>query len=300
MNIDELNRKYGAPGRIVFKAGHCARPEAALANKYGSAEVALAGGVVLSYRPTGSHPVIFRPERRDYALGEKIHGGIPICWPQFSKGAIEGMCPHGFAQFMTFEVRGSRYGEESTELTLGLSSSDETRSAWPHEFDLELRVVLSMKLNLFLKTTNTGNAPFGFTAAFHPYFLVRDVEKVAVKGLDGCDYTDGRDMSRARQSGDFSAAGGCDHIFELAPAPKHEAAILDSGLKRAIAVASSGNGVFTVWNPNKASVMSDHTADDWKSFLCVEPCTAWRRPLTELKPGESAELAMAIQSVMES
>ena len=46
--------------------------------------------------------------------------------------------------------------------------------------------------------------------------------------------------------------------------------------------------------------MSDHTASDWKSFLCVEPCTAWRRPLTELKPGESAELAMAVQSVMES
>ena len=69
MTIDEMNTRYGAPGRIVFRKGHCGYPEVAIANKYGSAEIALMGANVLSYRPTGHSPVIFRPSRRDYKIG---------------------------------------------------------------------------------------------------------------------------------------------------------------------------------------------------------------------------------------
>lgn len=299
MNIEELNAKYGAPGRIVFKDGHAGRPEVVMANKYGSVEVALAGGAVLSYRPTGNHPVLFRPACRTYSRGESFHGGVTLCWPQFSKGAIEGMCQHGFAQFMVFEVRGTSYSEESTEITLGISSDGETRSLWPHDFDLQLKIMLSMKLNMHLKTVNTGDADFGFTAAFHPYLAVRNVADVVVKGLDGFSYTDGRDMTRHVLEGDLSPAQGCDHVFELPDGPKHEFAIIDPGLKRAIAIAGSNHSVCTVWNPNTAYRVSDHTAEEYRGFLCVEPCTAWRRPLTVLKPGESSELSMAIQSVPE-
>ena len=53
MNIDQLNSRYGAPGRIVFRPGHCGYPNVVLANKYGTAEIALLGANVLSYRPTG-------------------------------------------------------------------------------------------------------------------------------------------------------------------------------------------------------------------------------------------------------
>ncbi|MBR4476176.1 MAG: hypothetical protein IKO87_01385 [Kiritimatiellae bacterium] len=77
MTIDELNRRYGAPGRIVFRTGFAGYPEVVLANKFGTAEIALLGANVLSYRPTGHSPVIFRPEKRDYNRGESLHGGIP-------------------------------------------------------------------------------------------------------------------------------------------------------------------------------------------------------------------------------
>ena len=107
MTIDELNRRYGAPGRIVFRAGFAGYPEVVLANKFGTAEIALLGANVLAYRPTGHSPVIFRPDKRDYNRGESLHGGIPVCWPQFGKLAIEGMSAHGFARVMPFEVRGT-------------------------------------------------------------------------------------------------------------------------------------------------------------------------------------------------
>ena len=44
-----LNRKYGAPGRIVFRHGHCGYPEVVLANMYGTAEIAEQAGAVVRY-----------------------------------------------------------------------------------------------------------------------------------------------------------------------------------------------------------------------------------------------------------
>ena len=70
--IEELNRRFGAPERIVFRAGHCGYPEVVLSNKYGTAEVALLGANTLSYRPTGHAPVIFRPAKRDYNRSQSI------------------------------------------------------------------------------------------------------------------------------------------------------------------------------------------------------------------------------------
>jgi glucose-6-phosphate 1-epimerase len=301
MNIEELNLRYGSPERIVFRLGHGGFPEVVLANKYGSAEVSLYGASILSYRPTGHLPVLFRPSKRDYVLGDKFHGGSTLCWPQFSSGAIEGVCQHGFAQFLVFDVRSTKYSDESTEITIGVTSNEETLGVWPHKFDLELTVVLSMKLNLSLKTKNIDDKPFEFTTAFHPYFLVRDSSAVVIKGLDGCEYIDARIdlVTKHVQNGDFVAKDGADNVFTLKAAPKHEFALIDQSLRRAIAIASSGTGVCTVWNPHTAYKMVDHDDDDYKSFICVEPCSSWRRPLIHLNPGEDSIFVAAFQSIAE-
>lgn len=296
MTVDDLNRRYGAPGRIVFRTGFAGYPEVVLANKYGTAEIALLGGNVLSYRPTGHSPVLFRPEKRDYNRGESIHGGLPVCWPQFGKLAIEGMSAHGFARVMPFDVRGTEYSEDMTEITLGLKSSPDTKALWPHDFDLEFKVSVSMKLNLRLTTRNTGDAPFEFTAGFHPYFLVRERNAVSVRGLDGCAYVDARDMSEHVLSGDLAMNSEADHVFALKPAPKHEFALLDPGLKRAIAMVSTGSGNAVVWNPGPAGKIADFKDGDWSRFVCVEPVSAWPKAAAALGPGETSVLAAAIQA----
>ena len=294
--IEELNRRYGAPERIVFHMGHCGYPEAVLSNKYGTAEVALLGANTLSYRPTGHSPVIFRPAKRDYNRGESFHGGIPVCWPQFGRLAIPGMAQHGFARVMPFAVRGTRYTEDETEITLGLASDAETKRLFPYDFDLEVKISVSMKLNLRLTTTNTGGRPFEFTGGFHPYFTVRERDNVVVKGLDGVPYVYAEDMTEHVQEGDLAMTTSTDHVFTLPAAPKHEFAILDPGLGRAIAMVSSGNGSAIVWNPGPENVLSDFTPDDWRRFVCVEPVTAWPKALRALGPGERHELLVAIQA----
>ena len=298
MTIDELNRRYGAPGRIVFHPGHCGYPEVVLSNKFGTAEVALLGANVLSYRPTGQSPVIFRPAKRDYNRGDSFHGGIPVCWPQFGNRSIPGMAQHGFARKMPFEVRSSQYSEDMTEVVLCLKSTPDTKALWPHDFDLEVKVSVSMKLNLTLTTTNTGDAPFDFTTGFHPYFLVRARDGVTVRGLDNCPYIYAEDMTEHVQTGDLVMNTSTDHVFTLPKALKHEFALLDAGLKRAIAMVSSGNGSAIVWNPGPEGKLADFGPDDWNKFVCVEPITAWPKA-HPLAPGEKHELLVAIQSSLD-
>lgn len=126
VQIEELNARFGAPGRIAFREGFAGYPNVALANKYGSAEIALLGANVLAYRPTGHSPVIYRPAKTDYNRGESFHGGIPVCWPQFGNRFSKDLPQHGFARRMVFEVRGTEYSDEMTEITLGLKNDVET------------------------------------------------------------------------------------------------------------------------------------------------------------------------------
>ena len=96
MTVSELNARYGAPGRIVFREGFAGYPNVVLASKYGTAEVA------------------FRPAKRDYNRGDGVHCGIPVCWPQFGNRFSKDLPQHGFARKMVFKVRGAEYSEEMT------------------------------------------------------------------------------------------------------------------------------------------------------------------------------------------
>ena len=300
MLCSELNRRFGAPGRIVFRQSSSGAPVVALANQYGSAEVDLYGGRVLSYRPTGHAPVFFMPADCVPQGETWNHGGMPVCWPWFGKNGPEGAAGHGFARYQMFEVRGSEYSEEESSVTLGIKATADTRRLWPHEFDLELKVSVSMKLNVGLKTTNLGKEPFEITEGFHPYFLVRDRNKATVRGLYGCSFCDARESRVADRTwtGDLVVDTEYDHVFVLGGDGQHEHVLLDPGLSRAIAVVSKGNTKLVVWNPGPADCGGNMAPDDWRKFVCVEPATLFKEDsTTKIAPGESHSLLVAIQSV---
>ncbi len=296
----ELNRKYGAPGRIVFRPSKHGSPVCVLANQYGSCEVALLGAQTLSYRPTGNHPVLFMPDKayEDCVPGTEIHGGIPVCWPWFARQGEEGSRAHGLARYFVWNVVASEYSEDVTEVTLRLDSSAETRKLWNYDFSLKLKISVSMKLTLSLTSKNTGNVPFFVTEGFHPYFRIRERDNVTVRGVDGLDfvYTEEPEKGLRTFTGDCTPKNG-SMIFDAA---KFEYAIVDPGLKRAIAIVSRGNHCLVVWNPGeKPDGLQNLAKDDWKRFVCVEPCSTPREAGYELKPGESHDLLMALQSVAE-
>ena len=284
MTIEQLNSRYGAPGRIVFRPGHCGYP--------------LLGANVLSYRPTGHSDVLYRPSKRDYNRGDSFHGGVPVCFPQFGNRFSKDLPQHGFARVMPFEVKATEYSDEMTEATLVLRSSAATRSLWPHDFELAVKVTVSMKLNIALTVTNADAEPFDFSCGLHPYLMVRDRDGVVVKGLDGVPFHDAESKADGVQTGDLAMTCPKDHIFSLPAAPRHEFAVLDPGLRRAVAVASAGNDRVVVWNPGTQYTLPDFDEDSWRRFVCVEPVTDWPGGRT-LEPGGKHVLLAAIQSIME-
>lgn len=298
MTLNELNSRYGAPGRIVFKEGHAGYPNVVIANKYGSAEIAMLGANVLSYKPTGHSEVLFRPAKRDYNRGESFHGGIPVCWPQFGNRFSKSLPQHGLARIMPFTVRGTEYSEDMTEVTLSLKSDDETKKLWPHDFELEMKISVSMKLNLKLTTKNTGGEPFEFSCGFHPYFLVRNRDDAVLKGFAGTKALDVAEAKEAVFSDEIVVDRALDHVFTMKAEPKHEYAILDKALHRALAMVSTGNDMSVVWNCGEGNPLKDFADDDWRKYVCVEPVSDWPGGRI-LAPGEKHSLTAAIQSTLE-
>ncbi len=297
-DCESLNRRYGAPGRIVFRPSRHGSPIVVLANQYGSAEVALLGAQTVSYRPTGNPPVLWMPRAYDeHPAGIEIHGGIPVCWPWFARCGEPGSKMHGVARYAVWGVKASEYSEDITEVTLALESSDETRRQWPHDFALELKVSVSMKLTLTFTAKNTGKEPFRATEGFHPYLLVRERDKTEVIGVDGMQFTDSRRPENGKRvwTGNYPVREGGSKIFD---AEKFQYVLMDHGLGRAIAVVSRGNRRLVVWNPGEESAadVAAFGAEGWRRFVCVEPCSTPKDVEYELKPGESHSLMMAVQS----
>ncbi|MGN0853109.1 MAG: D-hexose-6-phosphate mutarotase [Kiritimatiellia bacterium] len=298
-DCEKLNRLYGAPGRIVFRPSRHDVPVVVLANQYGSAEISLLGAQTLSYRPTGNHPVLFMPIPYDtLPAGTEIHGGIPVCWPWFARCGAPGSKPHGVARYAVWGVKGSEYSEDISEITLALASDDGTRAVWPHDFRLELKISVSMKLTLALHAENTGADAFSVTEGFHPYFRVSERDRSEVLGVDGFEFVDTREPDKDKRTWTGSCAVTCggSKIFD---ATKFEYVLMDHGLDRAIAVVSRGNRRLVVWNPGEESAarVSEFGDAGWRKFVCVEPCSTPADAAYELKPGESHDLLMAIQSV---
>lgn len=253
-----------------------------------TARVLLDGAQVVSWVPAGeSEDRLFVSARAEYGPGRSVRGGIPICFPQF--GPFGSLPQHGFARNARWTV-GDDSRRERGELRLGLTERDlspalaeSVRAAWPHRFDAELRVEVDAdSLAVTLSVTNTGASPFGFTAALHPYFAVRDAFAVTVHGLSGLTYRDAlRDGAQAlEEAAALTIAGPMDRIYYGAPD-----AIEFREPHRTLRVEKSGFPDAVVWNPGAAitSTKRDFAPGDERGMLCVE-AAAVRTPVT-LAPG---------------
>jgi glucose-6-phosphate 1-epimerase len=155
-----------------------------------------------------------------------------------------------------------------------------------------------MKLTLTLKATNTDKRPFFVTEGFHPYFRVKDRDQTEVLGVDGCEFTETNAPGKGVRTwtGAYAVRTGGSKLFDVT---KREHVLMDNGLRRAIALVSRGNKRLVVWNPGEESAgrVEEFGEDGWRRFVCVEPATTGRDVGYELKPGETHELIMAVQSV---
>jgi len=294
-DIQILNQRFGAPGRIAFRTDETGLPVVSLINKYGAAEVSLYGAHVLGYRQVGFAPLLFLSKLSAFEPGKPIRGGIPVCWPWFGPHPTDAARDkHGFARNLQWDLDATEYTGETTTLRLSLKDSEFTRRIWDYAFTLKLAITLDQSLNLELITENTDSKPFSISKAFHPYFQVGDINMTHIFGLDQAACLDLLKHEKSTQVGALGIQSQVDRTYTP---EKNEVAIRDDKLKRATLITFSGTRNLVVWNPwiDLARALPDMEDNDYQRFVCVEPANV-RETAIDLEPGERHTLKMSIQA----
>ena len=265
-----------------------------LKNAHGTAKVSLVGANVFSYVPAGGEEVLFSMKNPDFASVEFQHVGIPVVWPWFNQNGEAGSATHGFVRQMKWTVLEKYEDAKMSRLVLGLESSDETRRLWPYDFRLRYTVTLGDQLQVSLVTENTGHVPFDITEGFHSYSRVSDVDRVVLRGLDGCR----NDLINSGEpdpvfEGDLRFHAGEGRVFTPG---KGRYVLFDEGQNRAIAMAARGHRKLILWSIPKSSCSGLFTGDDWKHFACLEPSTISRDAAVRVLPGKQHELRMSVKA----
>ena len=268
--LERLNAEFGISDEVTFVRGEGGFPKAVLQHESGSsATVYCYGAHVASWRNATGNELLFESSKVVYTSGKAIRGGIPIIFPQFSKGPLPS---HGLARISEWEVLRSAKGtDDALVLTLRLRDTESSRALWPSRFECLYEVRLNETLCTKLTVRNSGNEAFQFTEALHSYFRVGKIDAVVVKGLAQASYLDSlRDRVTCAASGaELAIAGEVDRIYLDTP-PTLE--IVDQALGRRIVIEKENYRDTVVWNPwiERSKTFSDLGEEDFRYFVCVE------------------------------
>jgi len=283
-----LNDDFAIAEHIRFGASPGGLPIAEIHNSYAAASVAVQGGHVIAFRPHGQQPVLWASSLSAFEPGKTIRGGIPVCWPWFGSHPTDPTKPfHGFVRAAMWHVRGTSVGPaDVTEIRLGLTESEDSLALWPYAFDLEIIVTVGAQLRVQLIARNPGDQPFVCGGALHSYYTVGDARRIAIQGLDGCEYLDKVEgFKRKSQHGPVAIEAETDRVYLDTSAT---CVIDDPVLARRIAIAKDGSRTTVVWNPwaEKAMQLPDFGDQEYLSMVCVETANAVTDVATVAPGGE--------------
>lgn len=234
--------------------------------------VSAQGGQLLAFQARGREPLLWLSPAALLVPGKAIRGGIPLCFPWFGPHPADARLPaHGFARLREWRLALARVAPDALHLEFALEADAATRDLWPHDFHAVLRLGLGNSLSLQLEVSNTGNAPFCFSFAFHSYFPLVDSCRARVEGLEGSSGINQLDPARRRrrQQGPVRFDGETDRIFTGVSA---DCRLQDEARDSAVRLNASDCRSVIVWNPGpeKTAGLADMPAAGWKGMACVE------------------------------
>jgi glucose-6-phosphate 1-epimerase len=291
---------FQVPGVVSFTTGTGNLTTATLLHNGSTATICLYGAHVTSYVPANGQEVLWMSKASAFEMGKAIRGGIPICFPWFGPHATDKAKPqHGFARLSVWEVvQAGLNGNAEASVQLRLTQNEYTHKLWPHNFEALVTVSLGQSLQVALQISNTGNTAFEYSDALHTYFLVSDVDAIALEGFDGAGYYEAfGNQLLSQPTAQLYAAQENNRRYVN---HSGNAAIVDKGLHRKIIANKQGSKVSVVWNPGPvtAAKMADVHDGGYKNFLCIEPANAYAGiDMITLEPGEQFTLSAAIHTL---
>jgi glucose-6-phosphate 1-epimerase len=285
--------QYNIDNHITFLPDGEELARAVIVNQFGRALITLAGAHVMSYIPHEHQELLWSSPTHSHIISDAMRGGIPVCWPWFGNHPIAPTKYqiHGLARAQIFRVRETRALEDgSTIMSLFTQDTPETRSLWPHKFELEVNVHLGSSLQVEWIARNPGNTAYTYTGALHPYILTGDSRQVFVNGLAGTDYLDYNDhLQRKHQIGPVTFQQPIDNIYLNTSSNLQ---INDPVLKREINLQKTGSQTTVVWNPGIGDAdMNDVGKGEHLRFICVEAANA-TDDVIQVDPGGERRLSL--------
>ena len=234
-------------------------------------------GAHLTSTDTDHGELFYVSSTTKHGAGNAIRGGVPVIAPWFAD--LLDLTPrHGWARTSPWRVTVDKVGLEASMVEGGIA--------------LRLTVAeLSDGVRLELTVSNESDTAKTVQLAFHPYFAVPDVEKIAVRGLEGVTLVDRVSNETSKVEGDITFNGLVDGIALDTP----DVQIISE--ERIITVRSFGGDSTVVWNPGqkKADSMEDIGVLEWNDFVCVEPALLGAdQDGVQLTPGEINVLEMDV------
>jgi glucose-6-phosphate 1-epimerase len=284
--------------RLETGAGHL--PRLSIRTAAAEADVCFQGAHVTGWRPASSpDPVLWLSGQSRFEPGEAIRGGVPICFPWFSKHQTDRSAPpHGFARTRNWTLEMARQDVDGSVVLEMELAGEAIAPQWPHRFRARHRITIGTVLRLDLEVVNTGLGTFCFEEALHAYLDVGDIREVTVSGLEPVAYQDkaagGADILAGPDLEPIRFAGLTNRVY---PGTREACIIHDPVRRRDIVIRKSGSDSTVVWNPwaERAREISDMRDDEWIGMVCVEPSNVGADART-LAPAESHTMAMTVET----
>ncbi|APR87519.1 hypothetical protein A7982_12868 [Minicystis rosea] len=155
-----------------------------------SATLAPARGGMLISLSAGGRELLYLDRKTFEDESANVRGGVPVLFPSpgklagdaWSHGEAHGaMKQHGFARNLpwTIDATGT---DDGAWARLVLAANDVTRAQYPWDFHAQFTYRLrGAAVAIEMRIENAGDTPMPFGVGFHPYFLVPDADKAAVR-----------------------------------------------------------------------------------------------------------------------
>lgn len=137
-------------------------------------------GGMISELILAGESLLYLDKETFFDLNKNVRGGIPILFPicgaltekQYDWNSKKyHMDNHGFARNMEWSIEKTSVAENKAEVTLKLTSTQETLKAYPFSFSVYFTYLIQdNKLTIKQKYMNHSAEEMPFYAGFHPYF----------------------------------------------------------------------------------------------------------------------------------
>ena len=232
------------------------------------------GGLITSWICQGREMLYFDQSRFE-DTSKSIRGGVPVLFPicgDLPENKLHlndkeySINQHGFARDNTWEISSLN---DNCGVNLRLNEDQLSLLSYPFYFTVEIEIRLKINsLELISTVTNKGGNTMPFSLGFHPYFLVKDLEKVKIDGLpDKCfDHLTMTEASTSNQLKNLNK--GIDFISKT----NHLLSLYDQVDDITLELTSDKNFHYNVvWT------------DPPRKMICLEPWTSPRNAMISRK-----------------